>query len=197
MPHVHPPTKRIGRVMADLSLIRRTLGLTQDVLHRADTEAVQHSVNVWGEEPGIWRPEHFIQGEDSAQNCAHPLAFGYGPGACITREWAPMAAGIIAAAILYTLEEDHSRQYNVVKGPHVGNREGWERWEIKSAFRPHSLRTVPPLGHVFPPTPDRSDCPTLPGTDSRPSATRQATATDSPSSRQVPGAFRYGLPIRT
>ncbi|KIY53224.1 hypothetical protein FISHEDRAFT_69082 [Fistulina hepatica ATCC 64428] len=126
---VHPPTKRIGRVMADSSgFISRTLGLTRDVLHRADIEAAQRA-NVWGEEPGIWRPERFIQGEGGAHTSAHLLAFGYGPGACIAREWAPMAAGLIAAAILYTFD-DPSGQYNIVKGPRVGDRQGWEGWEV-------------------------------------------------------------------
>ncbi|KIY46929.1 hypothetical protein FISHEDRAFT_75192 [Fistulina hepatica ATCC 64428] len=129
---VHPPTERIGCVIADSSLIRRTLGLTRDVLHRADIEAAQRTAHVWGEEPGIWRPERFIQGEGGARSFAHLLAFGYGPGVRIAREWAPMAAGVIAAVILYTLE-DHNRQYNVVKGPRVGDREGWEGWEIKKA----------------------------------------------------------------
>ncbi|KIY46253.1 hypothetical protein FISHEDRAFT_47605 [Fistulina hepatica ATCC 64428] len=125
---VHPPTKRIGRVMPDSSFICRMFGLTRDVLHRADIEAA-HTANVWGEEPGRWRPERFIPGEGGAESSPHLLAFGYGPGACIAREWAPMAAGVIAVAILYGLE-DPSGQYKIVKRPCVGDREGWEGWEV-------------------------------------------------------------------
>ncbi|KIY43013.1 hypothetical protein FISHEDRAFT_54311, partial [Fistulina hepatica ATCC 64428] len=88
-----------------------------------DIEAAQHTGNVWGEEPGIWRLERFIQGEGSVHSSAHLLAFRYDPGVCIAWEWAPMAAGLIAAAILYT-SYDPSGQYNIVKGPRVGDREG-------------------------------------------------------------------------
>ncbi|KIY53283.1 hypothetical protein FISHEDRAFT_33691 [Fistulina hepatica ATCC 64428] len=127
---VHPPTKRVGRVMADSCWIHHILGLTRDVLHRADVEAAQRKANVWGEAPGIWRPERFIQGKGGAHSSAQLLAFGYGPGACIAREWAPMAIGVIAGAILYALEE-LSMEYSIVRGLRVGNREGWEGWEVK------------------------------------------------------------------
>ncbi|KIY53789.1 hypothetical protein FISHEDRAFT_32633 [Fistulina hepatica ATCC 64428] len=127
---VHPPTKRIGRVMPDSSWIRHILGLTHDVLHRADVEAAQRKASVWGEAPGIWRPERFIKGKGGAHSSAQLLAFGYGPGACIAREWAPMAIGVIAGAILYALEE-LGMEYSIVRGPRVGDREGWEGWEVK------------------------------------------------------------------
>ncbi|KIY53215.1 hypothetical protein FISHEDRAFT_69074 [Fistulina hepatica ATCC 64428] len=92
-------------------------------------EAAQRTANAWGEEPGIWRLERFIQVEGSAHSSAHLLAFGYGPGVCIAWEWAPMAAGLIAAAILYTFG-DPSGHYNIVKGPRVGDRQGWKGWKV-------------------------------------------------------------------
>ncbi|KIY49893.1 hypothetical protein FISHEDRAFT_72229 [Fistulina hepatica ATCC 64428] len=70
--------------------------------------------------------------------------------------------------ILYTLAEMRQTpsRMHVQPRSRLTAQQPMLYWRLKSAFRPHSLRTIPPLGHVFPPTPDRSDRPTLPGSRS-------------------------------
>ncbi|KAJ7184553.1 hypothetical protein C8R46DRAFT_1299667 [Mycena filopes] len=56
------------------------------------------------------------------------LAFGCGPLKCAAAGWAPMAAATIVGAVLNRVD---GVAHYIVRGPRIGGREGWDRWEVR------------------------------------------------------------------
>ncbi|KAJ7765739.1 hypothetical protein B0H16DRAFT_1524189 [Mycena metata] len=60
---------------------------------------------------------------------SHLLAFGCGPLKCAAINWAPRAAAVIVGA---TLNRVDGVGHYIVRGPRIGGREGWDRWEVRT-----------------------------------------------------------------
>ncbi|KAJ7041989.1 hypothetical protein C8F04DRAFT_1176638 [Mycena alexandri] len=58
---------------------------------------------------------------------SHLLAFGCGPLKCAAINWAPMAAAVIVGAVLNRVD---GVGHYIVRGPRIGGREEWDRWEF-------------------------------------------------------------------
>ncbi|KZP10320.1 hypothetical protein FIBSPDRAFT_922369 [Athelia psychrophila] len=56
------------------------------------------------------------------------MPFGYGRLGCVAKDWAPMAAGLIASAVLQEME---LHGYEMVAGEKMGGRTGWEGWVLR------------------------------------------------------------------
>jgi hypothetical protein len=56
------------------------------------------------------------------------MAFGFGRLGCVAKEWAPMAAGLIVAAVLGEVDEE---VYEIITGPNMGGRVGWDGWFVR------------------------------------------------------------------
>lgn len=143
---LHPPTKRIVRALPKgrrmgwswsvsqiLSCLWSGDGYTMDV---ADVEAVQRSV-VWSvladRDAGVHADATcFNPARHRARTNAQSetmMAFGYGRVGCVAKEWAPIAAGLIVAAVL-----DHvdGEVYEIITGPKIGGRVGWDGWFVRN-----------------------------------------------------------------
>ncbi|KAJ7107242.1 hypothetical protein C8R43DRAFT_1140337 [Mycena crocata] len=130
---LHPPVKHIARHIFRTS--RPTSFLPGFLVARdridievrvADIENVQRAA-LWGvgSHPDVYDAGRFLRRPELAQNM---LAFGYGPLKCTGMRWAPMAAAIIAGAILNRVD---GGGYQVVSGSHIGTREGWDGWMVR------------------------------------------------------------------
>ncbi|KAJ6539925.1 hypothetical protein B0H10DRAFT_1856175 [Mycena sp. CBHHK59/15] len=120
---LHPPVKHITRaVVAPRAGIwgRFFRGKYTAV---ADIEMAQLAREEWGQEPEGYEPSRHGAGRPKAL-----LAFGYGPLGCVAKDWAPMAAAAIVAAILDRVD---GTNYEVLAGPQVGGRKGWDEWRIR------------------------------------------------------------------
>ena len=129
---LHPPSKRIGRLKARIwcpSFLENWIrpGFTR-VKQQADVAQLLRC-DIWGPDASEFRPSrHHPREVLPEQKQALGFVFGYGPLRCIARSWAPMAAGVIAGAILGRLEMN---RYELQAGPNIGGREGWNGWVIK------------------------------------------------------------------
>ncbi|PPQ96451.1 hypothetical protein CVT26_005124 [Gymnopilus dilepis] len=130
---LHPPSKHIGR-MAKWSrwcpsFFGRVMGLwTGMSLRRANVEKLL-LCELWGPDANEFRPSRHRQREGFAERAqAMTFVFGHGPLRCIAASWAPLAAGLIAAAIMSELE---ANDYKVHAGSAIGGREGWNGWVVK------------------------------------------------------------------
>jgi hypothetical protein len=47
---------------------------------------------------------------------------------CIARDWVPVAGAIIVAAAFDAIQ---IADYELVRGPQIGRRTGWDGWSIK------------------------------------------------------------------
>lgn len=134
---LHPPSKHIGRAKRYphplLSMLPSCVSaafpqLLGPMCHdSADIETVQRS-GVWGSDctmfdPTRHHPLRLIQAQEATL-----LAFGYGKLKCIAAGWAPVAVGVIVAAILDIVD---GKTYEIVAGAHIGGREGWEGWSVR------------------------------------------------------------------
>ncbi|KAF5387016.1 hypothetical protein D9615_002045 [Tricholomella constricta] len=137
---LHPPSKHIARSFVRPSASTSTLPLFFQTLltkaigplvHRecADIETVLRSEDIWGADadkfdPLRYRPSRVTQEQERIKW----LAFGHGRYRCVAAAWAPMAAGIISAAILDRLKV--GSDLRLVEGDCVGAREGWRGWYL-------------------------------------------------------------------
>ncbi|KAG6835548.1 hypothetical protein H0H93_000323, partial [Arthromyces matolae] len=136
---LNPPTKRISRayLMKPMRIpILPSLGsfltsLSGRFVHRecADIESVLQASSIWGSEARTFQPLRFHPSRiTKEQEIAKGLPFGYGRHKCVAAGWAPMAAGIITAAILSHLQGDS--EFRLVDGEAIGGREGWQGWSV-------------------------------------------------------------------
>jgi hypothetical protein len=143
---LHPPTKRIARILPkgrSMAWPRWASWYPPSLCHAdgykedvADIEAVQRSV-VWsalavdaglhtGTDIATFNPARHRARTDSQSETL--MAFSFGRLGCIAKEWAPIAAGLIVAAVLGEVDEE---AYEVIPGPTIGGRVGWDGWFIR------------------------------------------------------------------
>ncbi|KAL1754859.1 hypothetical protein FB107DRAFT_214780 [Schizophyllum commune] len=135
---LYPPTRHIYRIADRPSLLSVLLPITLVSLLRlpthttlteaADIEGIQRSA-VW-HAPDAWDPIRHSPSRRTAEQAATMLAFGHGRNACVARTWAPMAAGVLVAAVLRTLGD---RRWEIERGEKMGGREGWSGWWVRAA----------------------------------------------------------------
>ena len=130
---LHPPSKHIARSKARIyrpSFLPNWIQprFTIRVKQRADVAQLL-CCDIWGPDASEFRPSRHHRREAlPEQKQALGFVFGYGPLRCIAGSWAPMAAGVIAGAILGQLDMN---KYELRAGPTIGGREGWNGWVIK------------------------------------------------------------------
>lgn len=94
----------------------------------ADIGTVLRS-NIWGTDAAEFNPSrHHAPSFSPDQGNAMAFVFGYGRHRCVAASWAPMAAAIIIGAILDRVQDGSNHE--VIAGPRIGGREGWEGWYI-------------------------------------------------------------------
>ncbi|KAI5899051.1 uncharacterized protein SCHCODRAFT_02485388 [Schizophyllum commune H4-8] len=134
---LYPPTRHIYRVADRPALLSKLLPtFIISTLHlpthtarteAADIEGIQRSA-VW-DAPEVWDPIRHSPSRRTAEQAATMLAFGHGRNACVARTWAPMAAGVLVAAVLRTLGD---RRWEIERGEKMGGREGWSGWWVRA-----------------------------------------------------------------
>ncbi|KAJ7932712.1 hypothetical protein B0H13DRAFT_1954353 [Mycena leptocephala] len=129
---LHPPVRRITRHVFKESLLTTFLPRflvaklpSRIDTHIADIESAQRST--------IWDSDSPPEAYDAARFLREPkacnlLAFGAGPLKCAAMNWAPMAAAVIAGAVLNRVD---GVTHYIVRGPRVGGREGWDGWMVR------------------------------------------------------------------
>lgn len=125
--HIHraivPPPRPLWSILP--ARLRGLLGETV-CIEQADIESTQRSPDVWGADAHTFNPARYLRRDLRA---APPsLAFGYGPLRCVAKDWAPMAAAIVVAAIMNGVE---CGTFELVRGKGVGGRGGWEGWSVQ------------------------------------------------------------------
>ena len=143
---LHPPSKRIARCVSRTGPfasffqsfagkhISPSFSSPMSSLHKecADIESVLRDFNIWGPDALQFDPTRFHPTRlQPRQEKVKVLPFGYGRYRCIAASWAPMAAGVISAAILDRIGAE--KEYYLVAGKATGGREGWEGWSILSS----------------------------------------------------------------
>ena len=139
---LHPPSKHIGRSKARewWSFVLRILpaSWTQHpwgsshlvrVKVNADVGALLRCQKIWGMDAALFMPRrHLPLQATNEQKEAMGWVFGYGRLKCVASKWAPMAAGVVAGAVVEKMEREGME---VVKGSGgIGGREGWEGWWV-------------------------------------------------------------------
>lgn len=131
---LYPPVRHIHRAVLQPphylsailpSSVRSLLG-TPVQIKQADIESAQRFPEMWGSDAAVFDPARYQR--QNSEEAPPLLAFGYGPLRCVAKEWAPMAAGIIVAAILDGVSRG---TFDVIRGREVGRRSGWEGWRIE------------------------------------------------------------------
>jgi len=140
---LYPPSKRIARSVSRINAfasffqwftgkhISPSFSSLMSSLHKecADIESVLHDSDIWGPDALQFDPTRFHPTRlQPRQEKIKMLPFGCGRYRCIAASWAPMAAGVISAAILDRIGAE--KEYYLVAGETTGGREGWEGWRI-------------------------------------------------------------------
>ncbi|KAG5350767.1 hypothetical protein C0989_009357 [Termitomyces sp. Mn162] len=136
---LHPPSKRIARAslihpfpaFLPLSFDKLTAKLFGPLLRRecADIGSVLRSKCIWGADADVFEPLRFHSNRLTRdQEMIKSLPFGCGRYKCVAANWAPMAAGIISAAILDRVQS--GSDFRLVTGKSIGDREGWSGWSV-------------------------------------------------------------------
>ncbi|KAG6810331.1 hypothetical protein H0H92_012365 [Tricholoma furcatifolium] len=136
---LHPPSNRISRTFPVISfpfpipaVINRKFFEAESLLVRecADIGAVLRDKNIWGPDALMFAPFRFHPSRlTPEQNGIRLLPFGQGKYRCVATTWAPLAVGIISAAVLDRLQDE---SYCLIPGKDIGGREGWEGWSISA-----------------------------------------------------------------
>ncbi|KAG5724075.1 hypothetical protein E4T56_gene17232 [Termitomyces sp. T112] len=134
---LHPPSQHITRASPILpfrtfvppnfnKLITKLFGplLRHDC---ADIGTALRLKCIWGTDADTFEPLRFSR-VTREQEMIKSLPFGYGRLKCVAAGWAPMAAGIISAAILDRVQE--GSDFGLVAGKCIGGREGWSGWSV-------------------------------------------------------------------
>ncbi|KAF8875703.1 hypothetical protein BD779DRAFT_1613394 [Infundibulicybe gibba] len=113
---LYPPSKRISRA----EYVRGPV-----LSEAADMETILRSPEIWGPDAHIFNPARFRgRGEDGMD------AFGYGNLRCPAAKWAPVAAGVVTAAIVQRLDGARYKLC-VENAAGVGGRDGWSGKYVK------------------------------------------------------------------
>ena len=139
---LHPPSKHIGRSKArawwtfilriiPVSWRHQSWGMSHltRVKIDADVGALLRCQKIWGADAASFVPRRHLPLEvTKEQKEAMRWVFGYGKLRCVAEKWAPMAAGVVAGAIVERMER---KGMEVVKGKGgIGGRGGWEGWWV-------------------------------------------------------------------
>ncbi|KAI6019823.1 hypothetical protein F5J12DRAFT_716826 [Pisolithus orientalis] len=116
---LHPPTKRISRARTTLGW-KRFFAPTLEV---ADVQAVHQSLE-YGGNPAKFDPARFHPSRGLEPEI---FTFGYGKLSCPAASWAPIGAALIVAKVLQQMK---GGKYRLITGPRIGDRGGWEGWEV-------------------------------------------------------------------
>lgn len=136
---LHPPSKHITRAFRihvfpaflPLSFDKLATKLFGPLLRResADIGKTLRSESTWGVNACEFDPLRFHPNRVTRdQEEIKLLPFGFGRYRCVAAGWAPMAAGIISAAILHRIQS--GPEFQLVAGESIGGREGWDGWSI-------------------------------------------------------------------
>ncbi|KAG6891164.1 hypothetical protein C0992_009779 [Termitomyces sp. T32_za158] len=136
---LHPPSQRISRAspiypfpaFLPLNLNKLSLKLFGQLFRRecADIGSVLKCKRIWGADAAAFEPLRFHSGRVTReQEGIKSLPFGCGRLKCVAAGWAPMAAGILSAAILQRIQAGSG--FRLVEGKCIGGREGWSGWLI-------------------------------------------------------------------
>lgn len=99
----------------------------------ADIEGIQTS-HVWNPRPSNFHPMRHAPSRRGPDQEATLLGFGYGPLACIASKWAPVAAGLVAAAVLERADSNQNpgAAYWIEMGERIAKgRAEWHGWSVK------------------------------------------------------------------
>ncbi|KAJ3740419.1 hypothetical protein DFH05DRAFT_1405193 [Lentinula detonsa] len=139
---LHPPSRHISRsfpvkehpglrILVSLlpKFIRGRLKLDSIIRSEiADIESIHLSTNIWGPDALEFKPRRWKAYADAA-DAPTLFAFGYGPLMCVGKNWAPMAAALIAGAILESIEAEG---LEIIGTAVIGGRAGWAGWEFQT-----------------------------------------------------------------
>ncbi|ESK83758.1 hypothetical protein Moror_2076 [Moniliophthora roreri MCA 2997] len=133
---LHPPSRHIHRAIPSESRFLPAFleGLVGRRFHLeiADIESVHLSPEIWGRDSA--RTFDPMRHERPQTRDRQTLAFGAGRLQCIAKNWAPMAAAMIAAAMIAKARSDEDgsleMQFRVIEGGCIGGRCGWEGWRV-------------------------------------------------------------------
>lgn len=130
---LHPPTKRISRASltapSQFPLLDRLLSTIRSAptIYAADVGAVQRDQSIWGPTADVFDPMRHHPDTLTDEQRRAMLGFGLGKLQCVASSWAPIAVGVIAAAVL---DQCDWHGLKLVEGGGVGGREGWSGWSI-------------------------------------------------------------------
>ncbi|KAF8162710.1 hypothetical protein B0H34DRAFT_794497 [Crassisporium funariophilum] len=132
---LHPPSKHIARTRRRswyppfiTKVMEKIWPKISHVREYADVEALLRC-EIWGSDTNEFKPQRHHHSSQTCRQQTDALlsAFGHGPLRCIAATWAPMAAAVIAAAILNEL---NGATYTLKAGTSIGGREGWNGWTV-------------------------------------------------------------------
>ena len=139
---LHPPSKHIGRSkvhrwwafvlrILPTSWMQHPWGVSHltRVKVNADVGALLRCQKIWGPDAASFVPRrHLPLKVTKEQKEAMGWVFGYRRLKCVAAAWAPMAAGIVAGAVVERMEREDMK---VIKGGGgIGGRGGWEGWWV-------------------------------------------------------------------
>ncbi|KAI0689827.1 hypothetical protein BC835DRAFT_1529070 [Cytidiella melzeri] len=129
---LYPPTRTISRALVSSP---STLGawlhsivpsMFPPTVHVANIRAVQRDPAIWGPEADHFKPmRHHPRTLTNEQSMAM-LGFGAGKLQCVANSWAPLASGLLAAAILAKVGDG----LEIIEGEGIGGRDGWDGWAV-------------------------------------------------------------------
>ncbi|KAG6817043.1 hypothetical protein H0H87_000455 [Tephrocybe sp. NHM501043] len=134
---LHPPSKHIARATLSHPFTISSLPCLDRLITRlfrtriyhecADIGSILRSSCIWGPDADVFEPLRFHSDRMThEQEIIKSLPFGYGRYKCVATAWAPMAAGVVSAAILGRLQSE----YYLIPGESFGGREGWMGWAV-------------------------------------------------------------------
>ncbi|KZP23343.1 hypothetical protein FIBSPDRAFT_823703 [Athelia psychrophila] len=140
---LYPPTKRISRAAPERHSSSWLWPVLQYLGPLLPTDACPHSVAEIEtvQRSRVWSNTAYTKCADvnvfdatrhKARTTAQTetlMPFGYGRLGCVAKDWAPMAAGLIVAAVMQEME---LKEYEMIAGEKIGGRTGWEGWVVRS-----------------------------------------------------------------
>lgn len=137
---LYPPTRRISRVVQLTQSTDATLAALMSILASphsppvagnvtvvADVACLHRDPIIWGPASSDFDPARFHPSRLTEVQKSSLMGFGYGQLKCVAKDWAPLTAAVIAAAILNTL---NGQEYVLEEGSGIGARDGWDGWKI-------------------------------------------------------------------
>ncbi|KAI0085948.1 cytochrome P450 [Irpex rosettiformis] len=129
---IYPPTRGIFRAVQEplLSFLPPPLSqfFTRTIVRAAEIGYLQRDKTIWGPDADVFDPMRHHPKRCTEMQQRSMLGFGFSSLKCVASNWAPHAAAIMVAAILERVGED----VQIVEGPRIGGREGWDGWRVVS-----------------------------------------------------------------